>query len=188
MKFDWHNIWQKKGLEDTRDRRVLDGWELTQMNPEEVARRIKKSLKIKDTDTVLEVGCGAGLLSDFFGDGYVGIDYSKNMVKRSIELNNKSILCCEASDIVFKSNSFDVVFAYSVFQYLPSKEVAKKVISEMERVSRGRVYIGDLPEKSHDENHLLFSLEDFWGWATTTGAYNEDRFDAIKGMTLEGEG
>ena len=57
---DWREVWERKGGLLTDDLKELDGFESTGIDAEEVARRIVAILDIRQTDMVLEVGCGGG--------------------------------------------------------------------------------------------------------------------------------
>ncbi len=173
----WKEVWERKGNEKTTDLKQIDGYEHTSANLEEIAQNIKETMKIQPTDRVLEIGCGAGALARFLDCNYVGIDYSQSMVSKHIELFNNSVLCCEANDIVFKNNSFDKVFSYGVFQYFPNEEYAKQVISEMKRIAKKAVFIGDLPIISHRDTHLLYKKENFAQWDIMEPDYNSSRFN-----------
>jgi len=175
----WHEVWERKGRVGTEDLWLLNGYEATSLDPEEAAKRIIDIMKIKKTDNVLEVGCGAGMLAKHLDCNYVGVDYSKSLVAKHINLLGNSVLHGFADNLMFKDNSFDKVFAYGVFFYFPSKAYALKAVSEIIRVAREAVFIGDLPVKSHRDEHLLFTREEFDGWSLSEGFYYEDRFNAF---------
>ncbi|MHB2017121.1 MAG: methyltransferase domain-containing protein, partial [Candidatus Xenobia bacterium] len=86
-------------------------------------------------------------------------------------MNGFSALRCEAGDLIFKDKTFDVVFAFSVFQYFPDLDYARRAIAEMTRVARRTVCISDLAAKSHDSNHLLFEESFFSGWEISEAFY-----------------
>ena len=56
----WKEVWERKGNGDTRSLEELDGYENTTANVKEIARQIVEELDINETDSVLEVACGAG--------------------------------------------------------------------------------------------------------------------------------
>lgn len=174
----WKQIWERKGELETNDLKELDGYEATTINPEEVANKIIKILKIKKSDKVLEIGCGAGMIAQYFDCDYVGIDYSKSLVKKHIELLKHSVLMAKGNDIPFKDKYFDKAFAYSVFHYFPDKEYVEKVIKELKRVCKGKIFIGDLTERSHRREHLVFRRSEFQGMFSK-GFYNKDRFNVL---------
>ncbi|VXD21768.1 Methyltransferase type 11 [Planktothrix serta PCC 8927] len=179
MAFNWHEVWERKGRLETTNLKELDGFEETTIDPEWVAKQISDILEIKPDDKVLEVGCGAGMIAQYLNCDYVGIDYSKSLVQKHIQLLGHSVLQGSANNLIFKDQSFDKVFAYSVFHYFPDLDYAKTVIREMKRVAKTAIFIGDLPCKSHRAEHLLFNAEDFNDAETTPGFYNPDRFNIL---------
>ena len=180
MNLDWHEIWERKGLLNTTDLKELDGYEATTIKPDEVAHKIANILDIQRTDKVLEVGCGAGMIAQYLDCDYVGVDYSKSLVKKHIQLLGNSVLQCQANNLIFKDKSFDKVFCYGVFHYFPNKVYADQVIQEMKRVAKKTmIFIGDLPFQSHRQEHLLFNPEEFADAKVTQGFYNPDRFNVL---------
>lgn len=183
----WKQIWERKGKAEGKDLLSFDGYEATQVDMEEVARQITKRLDIQKSDKVLEVGCGAGALAQYLDCNYTGMDYSHTLVKKHIEILHNSVLTGEAADLPFKDHSFDKVICYGVYLYFDDKEYAKKATSELLRVARKSVLIGELPIRSHRKEHLLFTKDEFEGWEISDGFYDpyrNDRFNAIYRYTL----
>ena len=70
--------------------------------------------------------------------------------------------------------------AYKVLKpNFPNIEYANEVISEMSRIATKKIFIGDLPRTSHEENHLTYNEEMFSNWIKTEGYYNPHRFNAF---------
>ena len=183
MRTNWKEVWYKKGESNTTNPQELDGFEKTSINPLLVCKAITKCLNIKPTDSLLEVGCGAGMLAQHFTCKYKGVDFSETLIAKHKELFEHDVSIAEANKLPFKNNSFDYCIAYSVFQYFPNKGYSKKVINEMQRISTKGIFIGDLPLLSHDKNHLLFDKSQFMDYNTTSGYYNQDRFNVYKNET-----
>lgn len=183
----WKQIWVRKGKAEGNDLLAFDGYEATQVDMEEVARQITKRLDIQKNDKVLEVGCGAGALAQYLDCDYTGMDYSHTLVKKHIEILHNSVLTGEAADLPFKDHTFDKVICYGVYLYFDNKEYAKKATSELLRVAKKSVLIGELPIRSHRKEHLLFTKDEFEGWEISDGFYDpyrNDRFNAIYRYTL----
>jgi len=174
----WKNVWEKKGNLKIKDLKELDGYEATTIDPKKVSDNIKEILEIEKTDKILEVGCGAGMLAQYIECDYVGIDYSKSLVKKHIKILNNPVLVAEANNIPFKDKYFDKVFAYGIFHYFEDKKYASDVVKELKRVCKGKIFIGDLPERSHRKEHLLYKRSDFKG-VLSEGFYNKDRFNVL---------
>ena len=182
MKFDWDEVWNRKGASDSQDHVFVSGFENTVLDSQKAAAELVKLLDIQASDTILEVGSGAGVLARHFHTNcrYVATDKSELMVKKTIAINGWSAVVCEANDIIFKDKSFDKVFAFGVFHYFLNYQYAREVIAEMLRVARVAVSICDIPRLSHDDNHLLYEDSFFAGWKITDGFYTERRFNATK--------
>lgn len=180
----WKQIWTRKGRADSTvtDLLAYDGYEATKVDMEEVARQITKRLDIQKNDKVLEVGCGAGALAQYLDCDYTGIDYSPTLVQKHIEFLNHSVLTGEAADLPFKDKTFDKVICYGVYLYFDDKAYAEKATKELLRVARKGVLIGEIPMRSHREEHLLFCKDEFQGWDISDGFYDpyrKDRFNAV---------
>ncbi len=177
-KMYWKEVWERKGRAETDDPKELDGFEAVAADPSVFADRIKKILKIKKTDRVLEIGCGAGMISRYLDCHNIGMDYSKSLVKRYSELLKRPVLTAEADSLPFRDKCFDKAFAYSVFHYFPDREYIRRALAEIRRVCKGEIFIGDLPETSHRKEHLLFKRSDFDG-EISEGFYNKARFNVL---------
>lgn len=180
----WKQIWIRKGNaeKEVTDLLAYDGYEATQVDMKAVAAEITARLDIKKTDRVLEVGCGAGALAQYLDCDYVGVDYSPTLVQKHIEILHNSVLIGEAADLIFKDNSFDKVICYGVFLYFEDKEYAVRAAAELKRVAKSGVLIGELPIRSHRDEHLLFTPDEFKGWDISDGFYDpyrQDRFNAV---------
>lgn len=183
----WKEIWTKKGaMEGTRaDIRVYDGWEKCSADMKTIAERICAELDIKDTDRVLEIGCGAGGLAQHMTCEYIGIDFSKTLVQRCMEFFQKSAIYSEADDLPFKDNYFDKCFSWGVFLYFPDKDYVARVISEMKRVTKSGLFIGEMPRgTSHDSKRMIYTEREIreYGFTVTDGwaaPYTDIRFNAI---------
>lgn len=177
---DWHEVWERKGRSDSTDLRTLDGFENTTLDAGQVARKIIGILDLQPGDTVLEVGCGAGMLAPHIPGDYTGVDYSPAMVAKFLALQpGRHAEVSEAGALRFADGSFDKVFAFSVFQYFPDEGYALRTIAEMRRVARKSVFIGDLPARSHSADHRLYTREQFAGWEISDGFYTPARFNAF---------
>lgn len=175
---NWENVWNKKGTVDTKDLRLLSGYEDTEFDPEAGWGTVVKQSNIEKKDSILEVGCGAGYIAQQItktNPDYTGLDRSQSLVNKHVDILGHAVMTGEADSLPFNDKSFDHVLCIGVFQYFPSKEYALKVLTELERVSRKTVYIGsvrhlphDTPPKKHVTNkdqkplkHLLMKCEDF---------------------------
>ena len=187
MPVDWDEVWERKGKSESNDRQELSGFErILGMDSRSASDKLCSLIGLQTGDSVLEVGCAAGLIAQHLKDRceYVGIDRSASMVKKMIEVNHLSALRCDADNLIFKDKTFDHVFAFSVFQYFPDKEYAQRVLDQMKAVARKTVCVSDIPVASHEAAHMLYTKDFFAGWEISEAFYeNERRFTALLTLT-----
>lgn len=186
--FDWRAVWRRKGALDSDDLKLIDGYEHTTIEPATAAAQLAELMALAPDDSVLEVGCGAGMIARHLACRYVGLDYADTMAAKHRALLGNPVVQGEADRLPFADGAFDKVFAFSVFHYFPSAAYARRAVAEMRRVARRLILIGDLPERSHSEDHLLFRREDFAGWTLSEGLYNPLRFNAVLHRPAAGAG
>lgn len=140
---------------------------------EEWVNPVIERLSTLRADSVLEIGCGTGLL--LFGlaphfTRYVGTDYSKvvldNLRRRiegtQIDPQAVELLHRRADEFDgFEERSFDLVIIHSVVQYFPNMEYLQRVIEGAVKLVKpgGNIFIGDvqnfaLLETYHTESIL----------------------------------
>lgn len=149
---DWEYIWRKKGNETTNDLRLLSGYEDTDYDPESSWTRLRNEAQIINSDSVLEVGCGAGYMAQYIkktNDQYVGVEQSLSLVNKHLDILGNAVIAGEANNLPFKDKSVDHIVCIGVFQYFPSKQYMLETLAEFERVARKSIYIGSIRLKSH---------------------------------------
>jgi cytidyltransferase-like protein len=146
---NWKDIWEKKGNIDTQDMMLLNGWELTEFRQDQFVKKIIDIFDIKPSNSILEMGCGAGALAKEFDkfishENYIGVDASLSLVRKHLEYLDHSVLHFNADDTIFKTNYFDFSVCNSMLEYLTSQEELNRVVQELERVSSKAVYFGSI--------------------------------------------
>ncbi len=102
----------------------------------------------RESAKVLDVGCGTGAsLLQFIRLGFrpenlTGIDNSSERIARA-EANfpNVRFRCESADSMTFADSTFDIAFESTLFMMLTSEDVARRIASEMLRVTRSGGYL-----------------------------------------------
>lgn len=156
----WKDIYDKKGNSSITDLLYLDGYEHldTPFNSQDITQKISFLLSLKKGFKILEIGCGCGFLArDLQHYNYTGIDYSEPIIKKHKSLYpHHRVLTGEGSSLAFPDKSFDVVFCFGVFQYLPSLTYADSTIKEMRRVAKKSIFLGDLKNVATRPEHFVY--------------------------------
>jgi ubiquinone/menaquinone biosynthesis C-methylase UbiE len=110
---------------------------------EEQARKIEaamKGLKIDRTDSVLDVGCGTGILFDYVGDSAgmtVGLDVSRKTLvqakSREKPHPDAHLVWADADNVPIRNGVFSRVFAVTLIQNTPRPD---ETLKEIGRVAR----------------------------------------------------
>jgi len=194
----WDSVWEKKGMNPSYNLRVLNGHTYDGIDYNLCYKNIMYTLDIKPNEKILEIGCGAGYLSQLFSINfdYYGIDYSRSLLNKNIALTHSKVFQCQASILPFKDKWFEKCFSLNVFEYFPDKDYAFKVLEEIERVTQKSVYIVNIRSKTYDRrpstykyddqcNHLTYTHYDFikHGYTICDATYEHDsRFSVFKNL------
>lgn len=109
-------------------RRLLEG------NHNGERKIIIRELPNRLSQKVLDLGCGTGVFSPFFGPNYTGIDISKKYIEHARrKYNNKTFLVADARMLDFPTHSFDVILINGVLHHMDDKTILE-ILPEMERV------------------------------------------------------
>lgn len=97
-----------------------------------------KALEGKAWKTILDAGCGTGLLFSELGrfESLVGVDLSRRMLEKArkkIKGKNVHLVRCDVENLPFKPGVFEACFLFTVAQNLPNP---LKAFQELGRVAR----------------------------------------------------
>ncbi len=143
--------------ERTHNERILDQFTRQsatfgeRQTQDEMAHLMVRASGVAHGDTVLDIGCGAGIVTCAFAAvaGHVtGLDLTPAMLERAqnrqneLSLTNMTWQCGDVNALPFPDNSFSIVVTRNTFHHLLSPE---SVLAEMVRVCRpgGRIVVVD---------------------------------------------
>lgn len=124
-------------------------------------------LHFKDTDFVLDAGCGTGELSELVGPKvalYKGIDFSSSAIKIAQQRHAKYPFTRNPlHNIDSLDEEYHKVFLLGVWQYVPY-EFADNSIRDLLRVTKtgGKILIGDVLSKSDPAAQVFDYGKDYW--------------------------
>lgn len=111
-------------------------------------REILYYCDVPKQSTILEVGCGNGLLIEqFIKEGYrniTGCDLSTGMIEQARKrLPGVRFFVSDAADLtMFTKETYDLVYVHSIFHYFPhNDEYVKRAIRESFRVTKAEHYL-----------------------------------------------
>jgi len=115
---------------------------------EEQKQKIEAALeemKIKNHSSILDVGCGTGILFNYVVDkakSIVGLDISRKTLqeakKKAKNLKNVHLVLADADNMPFREKLFDYVFGVTVLQNMPEPA---KTLMEIGRVAKEKAKI-----------------------------------------------
>lgn len=111
---------------------------------------VARELPERQTQKILDLGCGTGVFSPWFGPEYVGIDLGEKYINFArARFRDKNFQVMDASKLNFPDESFDAIWVNGVLHHLDDNMVLA-VAAEMRRVLKlnGRaVVMEDVPAK-----------------------------------------
>jgi ubiquinone/menaquinone biosynthesis C-methylase UbiE len=124
---------------------------------------VRKELN-KETNTILDVGCGRGLgtrsITRSKKYATVGADiFFPDLVEAKKNRTHDSIVWCDARNLPFKRKSFDVVLCIAMLEHV-DKEEGKRLIESLETIALKKVIlstpVGYL-RTSHEKSPVLLA-------------------------------
>ena len=111
------------------------------------------NIKIKDSDKLLDVGCGTGLTTQFWkSKNKTGIDPAEKLIKKAIKKDKENnYFVAPAENIPFKNNSFDIVVSITAIQNF--QDIGKG-LKEIKRVGNNLIILSFL-KKSEKKDKIL---------------------------------
>ncbi len=106
----------------------------------EIYPRIINWIRAKEGDKILDVGCGSGRLSEYFGRGanLWGVDFSKEAVKQAKNKNYKKVYLKEIHHTGFRGKEFDLTVCIQVFPYINDQD---KAFRELIRITKRQIIL-----------------------------------------------
>ncbi|MFA4848767.1 MAG: class I SAM-dependent methyltransferase [Methanoregula sp.] len=165
----WEKNWDKL-VEEKEDIQLVSGWGNRKFQEMLFAiNDTSKKLDLKCQDTLLDIGCGAGIFEIAFTHWVKeidAVDFSSEMVKlakkQTISYSNVNIQRANIKALPYKNEYFDKLLVNGVIQYLDSMDEVKKAIQELNRVLKndGILCLSLIPdaEKRDDFLNGFYSL------------------------------
>lgn len=137
---------------------------------------IKREFKYLDTDKILDLGCGTGILAPLFPEkNYIGIDIDIKLIEVAKRLHkNYEFIRMDSSNLTLVQNSFDKILIVGVIHHLDNT-VRKKTFTLLKKLLKKNgtiLAIEAIPPifsfnilgkilRDHDEGHHIVSMKEY---------------------------
>jgi ubiquinone/menaquinone biosynthesis C-methylase UbiE len=160
---------------------------------------VKETLSVKESDHILEIGCGTGSLlkriANELENGVIeGVDFSKTMISLAKKKNKKHILKKKAiirpgnfDELQFENNSYDKIFSVNTIYFWRSPVSTISKAFDLLKAN-GTIVLGfhckeEMEEMDLDENIFqLYSLQDVISLLKTDNLLKEVEIISKKGQ------
>jgi len=136
--------------------------ELHREEQEKKIELIKEHLSVKETDKLLDVGCGTGITTIPWSCNRYGIDPARKLLEKAHDKDDIEYRLAPAEAIPYEDNFFDVVISVTAIQNFEDIEQGLK---EIKRVGKGKFVLTFLKASKKRESielmiNSLFTVKD----------------------------
>lgn len=154
-----NNIDDQSQVLRVRNKKPIDEirWEFT-------VKDVESHLDLKISDSMLDLCCGNGLLTDAFSpkvNSICAVDISPSLIERlkKRNLSNVDVILNDIRMVHFEKSIFSKILWYAGIQYLDESDIVNMVFKLREWLKpSGIIMIGDIPDK--DKIWDYFNNED----------------------------
>ena len=138
------NLYRQVGMTSYGRHPSIDEWN-------RLISEIHKLIDLRESDTVLDLCCGNGMISNSIAkscQGIVAVDFSKKLLGNFIPVSKKiHKINCDIRDIDFKNEQFDSIIFSASIQHLSERE-SIVVIGKCNKwlKENGKLIILDIPD------------------------------------------
>jgi len=132
---------------------------------EEQKTKIEAALRkvdLEKTGSVLDIGCGTGLLFDYVTpavETVVGVDFSRKVLamakERTCTSRNVHLILADADSLPLKKSTFSHLFLITIIQNVPA---VSRTLAETKRVARRNAWIAATGLKKKFQPEILKQL------------------------------
>lgn len=118
--------------------------------------------KLKIEAPALDLGCGTGLLQEFFGSGITlfGSDFSLKMLKKARERGEIVRVCNLNENFPYETEKFATIFSFTVLQNVKEQE---NFLAGAKRILKpGGIFVLTTLKKVTNEKKLIKLLEKYF--------------------------
>jgi cyclopropane fatty-acyl-phospholipid synthase-like methyltransferase len=153
-------------------------------------------MKIKPTDTLLEIGCGSGILAEqvalkLDSGKIIALDQSQAMINMAVKRNKDFIEAGQAEFIAHKfataglpNVKYDKIFAFNVSTFWKNPETELQIVRMRLKKTSGRLFLFHLPPNESARKIAVLATEKLSACGFDVIETVFEKFDGISAFCL----